>query len=239
MANYRVLVSDPISEKGVDALRNAPGIDVDVNTGLEPEELLKIIGDYHGLVVRSQTKVTPGVFAAAKNLKVIGRAGVGVDNIDRAAATDHGVVVMNTPSGNTISTAEHAFTLMLSLARNIPQAHASMIAGNWDRKSFEGVELNGKRLAILGMGRIGTEFAKRAQAFGMTVTAYDPFLTTARAQSLKVELAQNAEEALTGADVVTLHIPLTPETQHILDDSRLRLMNSGALVDQLRPGRSC
>jgi len=230
MANYRVLVSDPISEKGVDALRNAPGIDVDVNTGLEPEELLKIIGDYHGLVVRSQTKVTPGVFAAAKNLKVIGRAGVGVDNIDRSAATDHGVVVMNTPSGNTISTAEHAFTLMLSLARNIPQAHASMCAGNWDRKSFEGVELNGKRLAILGMGRIGTEFAKRAQAFGMTVTAYDPFLTTARAQSLKVELAQNAEEALTGADVVTLHIPLTPETQHILDDSRLRLMNSGALV---------
>ena len=230
MANYRVLVSDPISEKGVDALRNAEGISVDVNTGLKPEELLKIIGDYHGLVVRSQTKVTPEVFAAAKNLKVIGRAGVGVDNIDRAAATDHGVVVMNTPSGNTISTAEHAFTLMLSLARNIPQAHASMIAGKWDRKSFEGVELNGKRLAILGMGRIGTEFSKRAQAFGMTVVAYDPFLTAARAQSLKVELADNAAAALTGADVVTLHIPLTPETKHLLDDTRLRLMNRGALV---------
>ncbi len=230
MANYRVLVSDPISEKGVDALRNAPGIDVDVNTGLKPDELLKIIGGYHGLVVRSQTKVTPEVFAAAKNLKVIGRAGVGVDNIDRAAATDHGVVVMNTPSGNTISTAEHAFTLMLSLARNIPQAHASMIAGKWDRKSFEGVEMNGKRLAILGMGRIGTEFAKRAQAFGMTVVAFDPFLTAARAQSLKVELAESPEEALTGADVVTLHIPLTPETSHILDEKRLNLMNRGALV---------
>ena len=154
MPNYRVLVSDPISEKGVDALRAAPGISVDVNTGLKPDELLKIIGGYHGLVVRSQTKVTPEVFAAAKNLKVIGRAGVGVDNIDRSAATDHGVVVMNTPSGNTISTAEHAFTLMLSLARNIPQAHASIISGKWDRKSFEGMELNGKRLAILGMGRI-------------------------------------------------------------------------------------
>ena len=192
MANYRVLVSDPISEKGVDALRNAEGITVDVNTGLKPEALLEIIGEYHGLVVRSQTKVTPQVFAAAKNLKVIGRAGVGVDNIDRNAATDHGVVVMNTPSGNTISTAEHAFTLMLSLARNIPQAHASIIAGKWDRKSFEGVELNGKRLAILGMGRIGTEFAKRAQAFGMTVVAYDPYLTAARAQSLKVELAKDA-----------------------------------------------
>ena len=230
MANYRVLVSDPISDKSVDALRTAPGISVDVNTGLKPEELLKIIGDYHGLVIRSQTKVTPEVFAAAHNLKVIGRAGVGVDNIDRAAATDYGVVVMNTPSGNTISTAEHAFTLMLSLARNIPQAHASILAGKWDRKSFEGVELNGKRLAILGMGRIGTEFAKRAQAFGMTVAAYDPFLTAARAQSLKVELAESSAEALTGADVVTLHIPLTPATKHILNDTSLRLMNPGALV---------
>lgn len=230
MANYRVLVSDPISEKGVEALRSAPGISVDVNTGLKPDELIAIIGEYHGLVVRSQTKVTPEVFAAATNLKAIGRAGVGVDNIDRSAATDHGVVVMNTPSGNTISTAEHAFTLMLSLARNIPQAHASMISGKWDRKSFEGVELNGKRLAILGMGRIGTEFAKRAQAFGMTVVAFDPYLTAARAQSLKVELAESAAAALTGADVVTLHIPLTPETQHILNAERLALMNPGALV---------
>jgi D-3-phosphoglycerate dehydrogenase len=230
MADYRVLVSDPISDKGVDALRNAPGVSVDVNTGLKPEELLAIIDGYHGLVVRSQTKVTPEVFAAAKNLKVIGRAGVGVDNIDRTAATSHGVVVMNTPSGNTISTAEHAFTLMLSLARNIPQAHASMIAGKWDRKSFEGVEMNGKRLAILGMGRIGTEFAKRAQAFGMTVAAYDPFLTAARAQSLKVELAETPDDALKGADVVTLHVPLTPETKHILNDSRIRLMNRGALI---------
>jgi D-3-phosphoglycerate dehydrogenase len=230
MAEYRVLVSDPISDKGVEALRSAPGITVDVNTGLKPDELLGIIGNYHGLVVRSQTKVTREVFEAAKNLKAIGRAGVGVDNIDRAAATDHGVVVMNTPGGNTVSTAEHAFTLMLSLARNIPQAHASVIAGKWDRKSFEGVEMNGKRLAILGMGRIGTEFAKRAQAFGMEVTAYDPFLTAARAQSLKVDLAENPEQALTGADVVTLHLPLTDDTKHILDSRRLKLMNPGALV---------
>jgi len=230
MATYRVLVSDPISEKGVEALRSAAGITVDVNTGLKPDELLKIIGDYHGLVVRSETKVTPAVFAAAKNLKAIGRAGVGVDNIDREAATDHGVVVMNTPSGNTISTAEHAFALMLSLARNIGQAHGSMLAGRWDRKTLQGVEMFGKRLAILGMGRIGTEFAKRAQAFGMSVVAYDPFLTAARAQSLKVELAESASEALTGADVVTLHIPLTPESQHIVNAERLALMNPGALV---------
>ncbi len=230
MATFRVLVSDPISEKGVDALRSAPEISVDVNTGLKPDELLKIIGDYHGLVIRSETKVTPEVFAAAKNLKAIGRAGVGVDNIDRSAATDHGVVVMNTPSGNTISTAEHAFALMLSLARNIGQAHSSMIAGKWDRKTLTGVEMFGKRLAILGMGRIGTEFAKRAQAFGMTVVAYDPFLTAARAQSLKVELAESAAIALTGADVVTLHIPLTPETKHILNSERIALMNKGALI---------
>ncbi len=230
MAIYRVLVSDPISEKGVEALRAAPEITVDVKTGLKPEELLEIIGDYHGLVIRSETKVTPAVFAAAKNLKAIGRAGVGVDNIDRTAATDHGVVVMNTPSGNTISTAEHAFALMLSLARNIGQAHHSMISGRWDRKTLEGVEMFGKRLAILGMGRIGTEFAKRAQAFGMTVVAYDPFLTAARAQSLKVEHAESADEALKGADVVTLHIPLTTETNHILNAERIALMNPGALI---------
>ncbi len=230
MSNYRVLVSDPISEKGVNALRSAEGVTVDVNTGLPPEELAKIIGDYHGLIVRSQTKVTPEIFAAAKNLKAIGRAGVGVDNIDRDAATDHGVVVMNTPSGNTISTAEHAFTLMLSLARNIGPAHSSMLAGRWDRKLYEGVEMFGKRLAILGMGRIGTEFAKRAQAFGMHVVAYDPFLTAARAQVLKVELAETADLALTGADVVTLHIPMTPETKHILNADRIALMNKGALI---------
>jgi len=140
------------------------------------------------------------------------------------------VVVMNTPSGNTISTAEHAFTLMLSLARTIPQAHATGNAGKWDRKSFEGCEIHGKRLAILGMGRIGTEFAKRAQAFGMHVIAYDPFFTAARAQALKVDLAETVEQALTGADVVTLHIPLNDDTKHIINAPRLALMNKGALV---------
>jgi D-3-phosphoglycerate dehydrogenase len=232
MANYRVLVSDPISDKGVDALRNAPGISVDVNTGLKPEELLKIIGDYHGLVVRSETKVTAELLAAAKNLKAVGRAGVGVDNIDRAAATDHGVIVMNTPTGNTISTAEHAFTLMLSAARNIAPAHAAVIKGNFKaaRKAYQGIELNSKRLAILGMGRIGTEFAKRAQAFNMKVVAYDPFLSQARADELKVELAATPDIALSGADVVTLHVPLTPDTNHILNAERLALMNKGAIV---------
>ncbi len=232
MANFRVLVSDPISEKGVEALAAAPGIDVDVNTGLPPEEFLKIIGDYDALVVRSQTKVTAEVFAAAKKLKAVGRAGVGVDNIDRQAATDHGVIVMNTPTGNTISTAEHAFTLMLSCARNIAPAHAGVLAGDFKaaRKAFQGIELNGKRLAVIGMGRIGTEFAKRAQAFNMEVTAFDPFLTESRARELKVTLAESPDAALTGADVVTLHVPLTEETKHVLNKDRLALMNPGAIV---------
>jgi len=232
MSHYRVLVSDPISEKGVEALRLAPEITVDVKTGLSPEELKAIIGDYHGLVVRSQTKVTPDVLAEAKNLKAIGRAGVGVDNIDRDSATDHGVIVMNTPTGNTISTAEHAFTLMLSAARNIGPAHAGVLAGDFAaaRKAYQGIELNGKRLAVLGMGRIGSEFTKRAQAFNMDVVAYDPFLTESRARELKVTLAESPDVALTGADVVTLHVPLTDDTHHLMNKERIALMNKGALI---------
>jgi len=230
MSSYRVLVSDPISDHGVEVLESHPEISVDVRTGLSPEELISIIGDYDGLVVRSQTKATAEVIEAAKRLKVIGRAGVGVDNIDREAATAHGVVVMNTPTGNTVSTAEHAFALMLSLARNIPKAHASLTAGRWERKSFKGIEMYGKTLAILGMGRIGTEFARRAQGFGMKVVAYDPFLTEGRARSLNVELAGSVEEALKGADVVTLHMPANEETHHILNAERIGLLNQGALV---------
>lgn len=228
----RILVSDPISEKGVDAINAHPDLSADFKTGLSPEELIAIIGEYDGLVVRSQTKVTREVLAAATKLKVIGRAGVGVDNIDREAATDHGVIVMNTPTGNTISTAELAFTLMLSTARNIAHGHNGVISGDFPaaRKAFKGIELNEKRLAVIGMGRIGTEFAKRAQAFNMTIVAFDPFLTAARAEQLKVELAETPDAALTGADVVTLHVPLTDDTKHILNADRLALMNKGAIV---------
>lgn len=230
MSEYRVLVSDPISDRGVEVLSAHPEIEADVQTGLSEAELIQIIGDYQGLIVRSQTKVTAAVLAAAKQLKVVGRAGVGIDNIDRSAATDHGVVVMNTPSGNTVSTAEHAFTLLLSVARNIPQAHASIIGGRWDRKAFQGIELNGKRLAILGMGRIGSEFAKRAIGFGMEVVAYDPFLSESRAQALNVELAPGVDEAFEGADVVTLHMPINDQTRHIVDARRIALLNKGALL---------
>lgn len=230
MAKPKVLVSDPISQTGVDALAEGGQLDVTFSPGLPHEELLKIIPDFDALVVRSQTKVGADVIAAAKGLKAVGRAGVGVDNVDVDAATQRGIVVMNTPGGNTVSTAEHAFSLLVSVARKIPQADASVKSGKWDRKSFQGVELNGKTLAILGMGRIGTEVAKRALAFGMRVLAYDPYLSEARAKTLQVELIENLEDALPSADFVTMHMPLTDETKHMLNAPRLAKLKKGARV---------
>lgn len=230
MAKPKVLVSDPISQRGVDALAEGGLLDVTFKPGLPHEELLKIIPEYSALVVRSQTKVGPDVIAAATKLKAVGRAGVGVDNVDVDAATQRGIVVMNTPGGNTVSTAEHAFSLLVSVARKIPDAHASVKSGAWDRKSFQGVELNGKTLAILGMGRIGTEVAKRAHAFGMHVIAYDPYLSEARAKALQIELAEHLDDALPNADFVTMHMPLTDETKHMLDTRRLALLKKGARI---------
>lgn len=230
MAKFKILVADNISQIGVDLLSAIDDFEVVFTPKMAQEEVLETIGEYDALIVRSRTKAGADVIAAGKKLKVIGRAGVGVDNIDRDAANAHGVIVMNTPTGNTISTAELAFTLMLSAARNIGPAHKSMIEGNWDRKLYQGIELFEKRLAVIGMGRIGAEFAKRAQAFGMKVVAYDPFLTQARADELKVELAESPDAALTGADVVTLHVPLIDSTRNIINAERLALMNKGAIV---------
>ena len=234
MASHRVLVADPISEHGVALLNEHPDITADFipDLGSQPEKLLEIIGDYDALIVRSQTKPTAEVIARGSRLQAIGRAGVGVDNIDREAASAHGVIVMNTPTGNTVSTAEHAFALMLATARNIAPAHAEVLQGNFKaaRKAFAGIELNGKRLAVIGMGRIGSEFVRRAQGFNMKVVAFDPFLTQARADELKIELAESPDAALTRADVVTLHVPLTDDTRHIINSERLALMNKGALV---------
>ena len=234
MASHRVLVADPISEHGVELLSAHPDITADFipDLGSRPEELLEIIGDYDALIVRSQTKPNAEIIAKGTKLKAIGRAGVGVDNIDREAASAHGVIVMNTPTGNTVSTAEHAFTLMLATARNIAPAHAEVLKGNFKaaRKAYAGIELNNKRIAIIGMGRIGAEFAKRAQGFNMQVVAFDPFLTQSRADQLKIELAESPDAALTGADVVTLHVPLTDDTRQVINAERLALMNKGALV---------
>lgn len=230
MAKYKVLVADNISQIGVDLLSAHEDIEVVFTPKMSGEEVLDTIDQYDALVVRSRTQVTPEVLSAAKNLKVVGRAGVGVDNIDRDSANANGVIVMNTPTGNTISTAEHAFTLMLSAARNIGPSHKSILDGRWDRKLYQGIEINEKRLAIIGMGRIGAEFAKRAQAFNMTVVGYDPFLTQARADEMKIELAESPEAALTGADFVTVHTPLIDSTRNLINSERLKLMNKGAIV---------
>lgn len=230
MSKPKVLVADPISERGVAELQEGGLVEVVVKTGLKEEALLPIIGEFDGLVVRSQTKVNARVIEAAKNLKVVGRAGVGVDNVDVEAATKRGIVVMNTPAGNTISTAEHAFSLLMAISRNIAQADASMKAGKWDRKNFEGVELYGKTLAILGMGRIGTEIARRAIAFGMRVHAYDPYLSASRARAMQVELVERLEDILPFADYITMHMPMTEETRNMLNAERLAKTKKGVRI---------
>ena len=227
---FRVLVADSISTKGIELLSSNSRFQVDVKTGLKEDDLLKIVADYDAILVRSQTKITKKVIAAAPKLKIVGRAGVGVDNVDVAFATERGVIVMNTPGGNTISTAEHSFSLMLALSRQIPQAHASMVAGKWDRKTFEGTEICGKTLGIIGMGRIGGEFARRAIAFGMRVVCYDPYLSAARAKSLQVELVDQLDPLIDQADFITIHTPLTPETQGLLNKERLAKCKKGVRI---------
>lgn len=220
--NFRILVIDGVSQSGVDLLNAIDGFEVTVEGKQTEDELVAKIGDYHALALRSATKVTRKVLDAATNLKAIGRAGVGYDNIDHVAATEKGIVVMNTPGGNTISTAELAFSMMLASSRNIPQADASVKAGKWERKHFLGTEVYNKALGIVGMGRIGSEFARRAIAFGMRVVAYDPYLSLARARSMQVELFEDIEEMLPECDFVTLHMPMTPETKGIINLERMK-----------------
>ncbi|RFB35536.1 MULTISPECIES: phosphoglycerate dehydrogenase [Brevibacillus] len=223
MDKFRVLISDPLSEQGIQQLLDAQDVIVEQKTALSPSELLEIIGEYDALLVRSQTQVTAEVIHAAKKLKVIGRAGVGVDNIDINAATAAGIVVINAPDGNTISTAEHSFAMLMAVARNIPQAHKKLVDGTWDRKNFQGVELHNKTLGIIGMGRIGSEVAKRAKAFQMNVIGYDPYLTNERAQKLGVTNG-TVDDIVTQADFITVHTPLMKETKHLLNDKQFAKM---------------
>jgi D-3-phosphoglycerate dehydrogenase len=233
-----VLICDPISPKGIALFQQRPEFKVTVLPPKLPEaDLLKAVAEAHALIVRSETKVTKKVIEAAPHLKVVGRAGVGVDNVDQEVATQRGVVVMNTPGGNTISTAELTMSMLLALARKIPQAHASMKAGEWKRKDFQGVELNGKTLGILGMGRIGTEVARRALAFGMRVLAYDPYLSRSRAAALQVELLDNVDDVYAAVDFLTVHMHITDETRGMVNTSAFAKMKKGVrLVNCARGG---
>ncbi|ANE47995.1 D-3-phosphoglycerate dehydrogenase [Paenibacillus swuensis] len=226
---YKVLVSDPISDMGIQLLYDAEDVLVDKKPGLTEDELVAIIGDYDALLVRSQTRVTDRVMEAGKKLKVVGRAGVGVDNIDLPSATKRGIIVINAPDGNTITTCEHTFAMMMALARHIPQAYMKTVGGEWDRKSFLGVELRNKVLGVLGMGRIGSEVAARAKAFGMKIHAYDPFLTEERAEKLGVQLG-TVNEIVANADFITVHTPLTPETRHMISSHQFEIMKKGMRI---------
>lgn len=222
----KILVSDPLSQEGVDILKRE--VDVDVITDLTPQQLIDVIKNYDALIVRSGTKVTKEVIESS-NLKVIGRAGVGVDNIDVDAATAKGVIVINAPEGNMISAAEHTISLMMALSRNIAQATQSVKRGEWTRSKFIGVELFGKTLGILGLGRIGAEVAKRMRAMGMNVLAYDPFVTVERAKELRVEIA-SLQEVLRNSDYITIHTPLTKDTHHMIGTKEIEMMRDGVRI---------
>ena len=224
----RVLIADQLSPAAVAIFRER-GVETDVKVGLSKEELEKSIGDYDGLAVRSATKVTEKVIAAATNLSVIGRAGIGVDNIDVKAATAKGIIVMNTPFGNSITTAEHALSLMMALARQIPEADRSTQAGKWEKSKFLGVELSAKTLGVIGCGNIGSIVADRAIGLKMKVVAYDPFLSAERAVALGVEKVE-LDELLRRADFITLHTPLTDKTRNIIDAAALKKAKTGVRI---------
>ncbi|HRZ38212.1 MAG TPA: phosphoglycerate dehydrogenase [Candidatus Paceibacterota bacterium] len=227
----KVIICDPVSPKGVALLQQRAEFKVQVLEKRLPEaELIPVVADAVALVVRSETKVTRAVLEAAPRLRVVGRAGVGVDNVDVEAATQRGVVVMNTPGGNTISTAELTFSMLMALARRIPQAHMSMAAGQWNRKSFQGTELYTKTLGILGLGRIGSEVARRAIAFGMRVIAYDPYLTLSRAKALQVEVVENVLDLYPQVDFLTVHMPMSDETRGMVDAEAFARMKHGVRV---------
>ena len=226
----RVLITDGLSPAGLQILNDTPGIEPVIKDGLTPEQVREALREVDGIIIRSATKLTPQILEGQKRLKVIVRAGVGVDNIDLPAATREGIIVMNTPAGNTVSTAELALTLMLALSRNIAPAAAAMKAGKWDRKKFTGTQLAGKTLGVVGLGRIGLAVAKRAVALEMTVIGYDPFLSAEKAAEQGIELVRDVDELVPRVDYLTIHTPLTPETENLFDAARLAKMKKGARI---------
>lgn len=230
----KVLAMDKTAEEGLKVLRDA-GIEVDAKSGLTEEELIKIIPGYDGLIVRSETKVTPKIIEAANNLKIAGRAGVGVDNIDLPSATQRGIIVVNSPEGNTVAAAEHTWAMLLAMTRQIPQAHGKLKSGNWDKKSFKGIEVLNKTLGVVGLGKIGRRVASYALGMGMKVIAYDPFVTADYAKSLGVEL-RTLEEVIKEADFITLHIPKTKETAGIINAEAIAKMKKGVRIVNVARG---
>ncbi|HYP29480.1 MAG TPA: phosphoglycerate dehydrogenase [Blastocatellia bacterium] len=225
----RILVCDGLENSGVEILRNAPGITVDERPSITPQEVSDTIGEYDALIVRSKTQVTSDLIARAHNLRVIGRAGTGVDNIDVPAATRRGIVVMNAAAGNTVTTAEHTFAMMMALARQIPQAVASTKEGRWEKNRFLGVELRGKTLGVVGLGRIGSTVASRARAFGMDVIAFDPYFTPEAAKEQGIDMVR-LDDLFSRADFVTLHTPLTEGTRGLIDAKAIERMKTGVRI---------
>lgn len=231
----KILISDNLAPEGVKIFQDA-GFEVDARTSTPADEIAKIIGAYHGLVIRSATKITEDLLKKADRLKVIGRAGTGLDNVDIQAASRKGVVVMNTPGGNTITTAEHTLSMIMALCRNIPQATASLKSNKWEKKKFSGIELFGKTLGVIGLGNIGKHVAQRARGLGMNVVGYDPYMAEEMARSLGVSLAP-LDEVYARSDIITVHTPLTPETRHLVNASAIAKMKDGVrLVNCARGG---
>jgi len=226
---HKVLVSDKFSPVGLDVFREAEGIELSYRPGLSAEELEEIIGDFEGLAIRSGTKVTARLLEKATRLKVVGRAGTGVDNVDLDAATERGVCVMNTPGGNTVTTGEHAVAMMLSLARNIPQANASLKSGKWEKSRFQGTELCGKVLGILGLGRVGRIVAERARGLGMRVLTCDPFVTADQARKVGVEKS-DLDGILSDSDFISIHVPKNKETQNLIRAENIARMKKGVRI---------
>ncbi|MCF8127751.1 MAG: phosphoglycerate dehydrogenase [Deltaproteobacteria bacterium] len=225
----KVLVSDPLSPMGIQLFEETPGIDVDVQTGLTPEALMNIIGDYDGLVIRSNTRVTSDILTSAHNLRIIGRAGIGLDNVDIPEASRRGVVVMNTPEGNTITAAEHTIAMMMAISRNIPQATASLKAGRWEKATFKGRELFNKTLGLIGAGHIGRIVADRARGMKMKVIVYDPYIKPEAIEKLDLEPV-SLDELLARADYVTLHTPKTEETINLINREAISKMKKDAIL---------
>ena len=227
---FKILVTETVGELGLEILRAAPDVELVEELGLTKEELKQKLADINGILTRSGTTMDQETIDAAPAMKVIARAGVGVDNINIPAASRKGIIVINAPSGNTLAATELTMASMLSVVRHVPQAYASLKAGEWKRSKFTGVQLNGKKLLIIGLGRIGSAVAKRCRSFGMEVMAYDPYITQKKADSVKVNLVTELEDALSLADVVTIHTPLTGETKNMINEETLRAFKHGAFL---------